>query len=145
MQQKGWKFVERTGEGVSVTGWMRRSDLKKSAEDVGIGRSGGCSGDHAGGQWSEGWGPGGRPPNLYEGPATVIAGSAVFSDPPKGEWAVFTAEGSVRVRYVPGEKWVTLREVPGLDGSPPGSPWLNGYVAVDHVVFPAAEPTTQSP
>lgn len=131
-----WMLVEREGEGVTVRGWVRASQFKKLPEVVGFGRSYGCTGNHPTADWGEGWGPKGPPANMFQGEAKVLAGTPVFAAPPKGEWAVFTADTIVIIRHVQGEKWVELRSVPGLDGTPPGSPWLNARVALEAIVFP---------
>lgn len=133
-----WLLVERDGGGVTVRGWVSRAEFEQIPKDVGVGRSNGCHGEHGGGSWGEGWAPGGPPQNLYEGPALVQANANVFADPPRGQWAVFRENTPVTVRHVLGDKFVELRAVPGLNGTPPGSPWLNAHVAREHVVFPDA-------
>lgn len=94
----------------------------------------GCLGDHR----SPGWRfrPNEPPPGAYWGGARVLAGTRVLAAPPNGEWAQFTADTSVEVRFRKGEKWVLLTVVPGLDDSLPGSSPLKAYAALEDVVFP---------
>jgi len=130
-----WMLVRRWGVRVSITGWVPRADWRPAANRYGLEFGGGCSGDHDHGGWGEGR-LGGPPAGLYEGPARVRAGTRVFSEPPAGEWGVFAVDTPVRVRFILGQPWAEVREIPGLTGDPPGSPWLHAHVRVDDLAAP---------
>jgi hypothetical protein len=130
LKRKGsWVFVEDAGEGVRITGWVPVAMLRRIPDDVGIGRSYGCWGDHAGGGWGEGPVIG-----AIESDGTIKAGSSVFASAgASAPWGIVTKAERVRVRIQSGSTWAELRRIPGLDGDPPGSPWLNGVVRLDAV------------
>ena len=66
---------------------------------------------------------------------TVRSGTAIYASAETGVWGLFTAATKVTVRVTAGSPWAELRRVPGLDGTPAGSPWLNGRVPMDAVTL----------
>jgi hypothetical protein len=130
------KALLSSNEGVHVRGWIQTSKLERLARGSGGGFAGGCNGDHdGGGGWGEAWAGGKVPDGLYEGVAIIKEQTKVYSAPPKGHWGTFREETKVKIRYLEGEPWVELRNIPGLDGSPIGAPWLNASVSVNDVEF----------
>ena len=121
-----WLLVGRSGSGVTVTGWVPRSQIEKLPPGDGAWRSYGCHGHHGRGFRGRSKTPAG----WYEGPAAVRAGTRVFADPPEGEWAVFTRDTPVMVSYDRKEEWVWLYQVPGL------GEWVPAFVPVERVTFP---------
>jgi hypothetical protein len=122
----GWLFVETMGEGVRARGWVQLAKLKRVPDTTGVGRSYGCTGDHGGGTWGEGGATG-----SVQRWGVVRADTTIYASEGKHPWGRFAKAERVRVRTTPGAKWAELRHVPGLDGSPRGSPWLHGKVALD--------------
>jgi hypothetical protein len=125
--QKGWVLVETGGEGVLVRGWVHRSELK-AVPDMGWLSGGyGCFGDHGGDSSFDGT-FGTR--TFVEREGTVRTGTKIYTAGGAGEWGRFAKATHVKVGIETGSSWAELRVVPGLDGSPVGSPMLNGYVLV---------------
>jgi len=133
--KKDWVEVEVGGEGVTATGWVKRSAVERIPDDTRGGRGYMCSGNHGGGGWGESPAIG-----SIERDAIVAAGTHVFTGPGTGLWGVFALDTRVKVRIHPGSPWAELRRVPGLDGDPPGSPFLNGQVPLDSVKLVTTTP-----
>ena len=66
--------------------------------------------------------------NSFESEATVRIGTPVYANANGAPWGTFARDTRVKVRVTAGQAWAELRSVPGLDGLPSGSPWLNGLV-----------------
>lgn len=130
-----WVEVETSGEGVTATGWVRRSAVKRIPDDTLAGHGYMCSGNHGAGGWGES-------PVIgsIEREAIVAAGTHVFTGYGTGRWGTFVVDTKVKVRIHPGTPWAELRQVPGLDGDPSGSPFLHGEVPLDSVKLVTAKP-----
>jgi hypothetical protein len=135
-RKKSWLLVEASSEGVAARGWVRIAELRLVPETMAVGDTYGCYGDHGGGFW------GGFGGNAVERWGTIRAGTLVYADEGKGEWARFAAPTRIKVRYTQGEKWGSLEDVPGLDGG-----WLsvNGVVALDAITLETLPPIQSLP
>jgi len=124
--------VRRTFErGGSVTGWVRRSDVRDAAGDhARIGSS-----QPLGGLGLCGTGAGGG--GEYLGPATLTTGSLVYVARARTAWARAPGDVQVTVRYMPGDDWVQVLSVQGIrdhEGCP--DELDRAWVERTSVVFP---------
>jgi len=108
--KKGWILAQMDGEGVTVRGWVPMYQLKRIPDDVGIGRSYGCYGDHGGG-FVGGFGFA----NSVDREGTVRKGTLVYAEEARGAWGTFVAPAHVKVRMTPGASWAYLIVVDGFD------------------------------
>jgi len=127
----GWFLVATANEGVRTAGWVRRSELVKLPDTMGVGRSYGCYGDH--GRGVTGFGRAGGE-TAVEGPATIKVGTVIHADPAAGPWATVVQDGFYRVRIVRGEAWAEVTQIPGITGA-----MFSAYVPIAAVTL-TAEP-----
>ncbi len=118
--KKGWVKVASDGEGVTATGWVPTSKLKRIPDHTLVGHSYMCTGDHPG---DNTFGFGGTPPGVKR-EGTVWSGTVIYASEGSGEWGRFALATRVTVRIQQGASWAQLTAVPGLDAAP-------GYVPVD--------------
>jgi hypothetical protein len=136
IQRRGaWLLVERVRWSGVVRGWIRRRAVKPLRDGEPHGWGSMCTGDH---HWLQraghGW-AGGPPAGLYEGPATVRAGTPVYADGQQGRWATVVRDTEMKVRFVPGWSSTELIGIPGMIGS-----YLPAHVSPAAVTLPAAAP-----
>jgi hypothetical protein len=118
-----WMRIARSGAYALVTGWVPVAELDQTPQ---------APGSAGGGRWhGPGLGGHGRRarPALYEGPARIAAGTAVYAEPGRGAWARVEAGGGLfKVRYEKGDTWAEVIEIPGVAG-----PEIPAYVSVSAV------------
>ncbi|HEY8431281.1 MAG TPA: hypothetical protein VIL20_23035 [Sandaracinaceae bacterium] len=103
-----WLRVRRElASGASIDGWVHASSVQivqeQSLGDAGL----------AGGVVGFGCGSG-TPPNVYRGPATLLAGAEVRTAPDGVAWAVARADVEVHVAMAHGAAWAKIERVRGM-------------------------------
>ena len=106
---RGYVRVRRPFGHGELHGWVRRADLRDAANTP-TALSGGTLDRGGLGLCGTGAGGGGE----YLGPATVAAGTQVYSARARGVWARVPAETELLIRHVRGDDWVEIRAVRGL-------------------------------
>lgn len=127
--KNGYRKVAVVNERVAVTGWVKASELVRIPDDVLVGHSYGCMGDHEAPGASFGF-SGSRAP---ESVATLARGTKIYDAPTGATWATVTADAEFDVRYEVGESWAEVVRIPGIQD-------LAGhaYVPVSALVKPRA-------
>ncbi len=118
----------RSGRGSSVTGWVRRAEIKPPD---GLTMAGFSSTTHCGGGCArivDGLFDG------YRGPAAVAAGATVYAEPGRGAWAVVTRRAAFEVVHRRGDRFVAIRRVERLDEG--CDELYHAWVAVEDVALP---------
>ena len=77
-------------------------------------------------------------PRIYRGPATVAAGTAVFAQDGRGQWATVRVEASFAVERMADAPFVRITEVPGLAPTAPCTGGMHAFVPVAAVRLPGA-------
>lgn len=107
-----WLKVRTAGCWGEITGWMSHSEFLPPFPLQQTPRSDMCEG--------HGRPMGGRgylaKQGLYKGPASIAPATVVFAKPGRGAWARIRERLECEVRYVEGEDWVELTDIPGLVG-----------------------------
>lgn len=106
---RGYVQVRRPFAHGEVHGWVRRADLRDAANTPAM-LTGGTLDRGGLGLCGTGAGGGGE----YLGPATVAAGTLVYSARARGVWARVPVDTELMVRHGAGDDWVEIRSVRGL-------------------------------
>jgi hypothetical protein len=117
-----WVRVARMGDRARVVGWVPRSELERTEgpHDALTTRDPSDSGRNAAAVVRR---RGGSSEKVYEGPATVNIGTAVYARRGLGRWATVRKSGPFEVRWVTGQKWARLVSMPGISVTS-GAAWV---------------------
>jgi hypothetical protein len=108
-RRAGWIKVGEQSEGVTVTGWVRRSKLVRVPDDeAALGHSYGCFGDHGDRRFAMSFGPA---PRL----ARLKVGTQIYAQPNSGVWAAVQQAVDVKVSFAPGEYWARIERLPNVE------------------------------